>query len=95
MIPGMDPFEALASSCSVSYRERVSPDQLRSAFLTGNAPPALIPYLAVALGETPLEMLFSAVLACEPERQKQVLENLRVLARSVGAEDRIARWLDG
>jgi hypothetical protein len=91
----MDPFEALASSCSVSYRDRVDPAKLRVAFLSGSAAPELVPYLTVALNESPIEMLFAAVLACEEDRQRQVLENLRTLARTVGAEGRIGRWLGG
>lgn len=91
----MDPFEALANSCSVSYRDKADPATLRAAFLSGSAAPELIPFLMVALNESPIEMLFAAVLACDEDRQREVLENLRTLARTVGAERRIDRWLGG
>jgi hypothetical protein len=91
----MDAFAALASSCSVSFREKAEPAKLRAAFLTGMAPLEIIPHLTVALNESPTAMLFAAVLACDEERQPQVLENLRALARAVGAEARIAAWLRG
>jgi len=91
----MDAFEALASSCSVSFRAKADPAKLRAAFLTGKAPPEIIPHLTVALNESPTAMLFAAVLACDEDQQPEVLRNLRALAREAGADARISTWLRG
>jgi hypothetical protein len=75
----------------VSHRERLSPDELAGAFLTGRVRVGFRPHLRVIFDELPSSVLVGAIrqvsaAASKPER---VLDHVRSLAQSVGSELRL------
>lgn len=87
-------FEVLSVSCSVPFVENVEPEMLRQSFLTGDASPEMIPYISRALNEMPIELINRAVTGYDVAQRETVLKNIMTLAKKVGAEKRIAAWMN-
>jgi transcriptional regulator with XRE-family HTH domain len=50
-----------SSTASVSYRDRLRPDQLAQALASGELPPRWLPHVATLIDEAPLPLVVSAV----------------------------------
>lgn len=91
----MDWFDALAISSSVPYRNSATGAQMRAVFLTGVVPDAIAPHVERALAELPVELLARAADELPDAAWPAIRDNLQILARNLGAEERLSRWLSG
>lgn len=88
-----DYLRMACTSASTSFRERLRPDELAHALLTGKVPASRRPHLRVILEELPAPVLEGVIeqVGAWSTRQK-VLGNLEKIARALGAAGRTASW---
>jgi transcriptional regulator with XRE-family HTH domain len=90
---GPDYLRMACTSASTSFRERLRPDELARALLTGKVPANRRPHLRVILEELPAPVLEGVVrqVGAWSTREK-VLANLEKIAQTLGAALRTASW---
>ncbi|MGD0107519.1 MAG: hypothetical protein ABSC06_26295 [Rhodopila sp.] len=91
----MDWFDALALSSSAPYRNSAIASQMRAVFLTGVVPDSIAPHVERALVELPVELLARAADELPDASWPAIRDNLQILAKTIGAEERLHQWLFG
>jgi len=88
-----DYLRMACTSASTSFRERLRPDELARALLTGKLPANRRPHLRVILEELPAPVLEGVIeqVGAWSTREK-VLGNLEKIAQALGAAGRTAPW---
>lgn len=93
---GPDFLKIASTSASVSFRESLTPFELRKILLTGRVPRQRRPHIRALLNEAP-EPVWRGIAGqlCSLVTRDQLASNLRTLARKLGSTRDIAAWLGG
>jgi transcriptional regulator with XRE-family HTH domain len=92
---GPDFLKIAATSASVSFRETLSPSELRKILLTGRVPRRHRPHIRALLNEAPEPVWRGVAGQLRPlATRDQLAGNVRNLARKLGSARDIAPWLD-
>jgi len=88
-----DYLRMACTSASTSFRERLRPDELAHALLTGRVPANRRPHLRVILEELPASVLEGVIRQVGAwSTRERVLGNLEKIAWDLGATLRTAPW---
>lgn len=88
----MNAIESAAIFCNVPFKAGISADALRAAILANDSLSAL-PYLDRLLNEAPIELLGQILNEFSGDSRQKVIFNFNVLAKRVGASERIEKWM--
>lgn len=93
---GPDFLKIAATSASVSFRETLTPSELRKILLTGRVPHRCRPHIRALLNEAPEPVWRGLATQLRTlVTRDRLADNLKNLARKLGSTRDIATWLDG
>lgn len=91
-----DYLRMACTSASTSFRDRMRPDELAHALLTGRVPGSRRPHLRAILEEVPAPVLEGVVRQVGGwSSREKVIANLETIARDVGVRPADRSWTPG
>jgi transcriptional regulator with XRE-family HTH domain len=89
----VDYLQMACTSANTSFRERLRPDDLAQALLTGRVPPGLRPHFRLILEELPRPVLEGVLRqVAQWSNREKVAGNLAEIARAIGVPLRTVSW---